>query len=76
MIETVLRIGVCTSKALGYGTLFYQVKIKLSRMYRVWPMPGFDESVLLHPSEFMDKWKNEVSYKVETNAQRGVPGAG
>lgn len=57
MIETIERIGVCKSKNMGYPTLFHRVKIKLSRKYRVWPVPGNDTSLLLDPHEYMDKYE-------------------
>ena len=56
MKEIIERIGVCRSKILNYSTLFHRVKIKLSRKYRVWPIPGKDISVLLDPSEYMGKY--------------------
>lgn len=56
MLETIERIGVCKSIRCCYGTLFHRVKVKLSRKYRVWPIPGDDRSILLDPSEFVDRY--------------------
>jgi hypothetical protein len=63
MKEIVERIGVCQSKQMGAPALFHRVKIKLSRKYRVWPVAGDDRSELLDPSEFTDKYENELSFK-------------
>ena len=57
MTELIERIGICRSKSCGYTTLFRRVKVKLSRKYRVWPMPGVDHSVLMDPSEYVDKYE-------------------
>ena len=61
--ETVERVGVCKSKAFGFPALFQRIKIKLSRMYRAWPVPGDNRSVLLHPSEYMGKYET-LEYQI------------
>ena len=63
LIEIVERIGVCESKGLGYRTLFHRGKVKLSRKYRVWLVPGDSRSMLLDPSEFMDRYETIVDKK-------------
>lgn len=63
MIETIERIGVCRSKALDLPALFHRVKIKLSRKYRVWPVPGDNRFLLLDPSEYMDKYETVKCFK-------------
>lgn len=56
MSETIERIGVCKAKASGAAALFHRVRVKLSRKYRVWPVPGDDRSLLLDPMEYLDRY--------------------
>jgi len=56
VIEAIERVGVCRPKGSGATTLFHRVKVKLSRKYRVWPVPGDDRYVELDPSEYMDRY--------------------
>jgi hypothetical protein len=63
MAETIERIGICDSKAGSGPTLFHRLKIKLSRKYRVWPVPGDDRYTDLDPSEFVDRYREVQSFK-------------
>ena len=57
LTEKVKRIGVCESKTMPQlRTVFHEVTIKLSPKYRVWPCPGDDRSILIDPSEYMDRY--------------------
>jgi hypothetical protein len=67
--ETIERVGVCLSRLTGGAALFHRVKLKLSRKYRVWPVPGDDRSLLLDPTEFTDRYAAVAIYIPE-----GQPG--
>lgn len=54
--ETIERIGVCRAKGTKSAAMFHRLKKRLSRKYRVWPVPGDDRSLLLDPSEFVDRY--------------------
>lgn len=62
MDEKIEKVGVCKSKNCGYSAIFQRVKIHLSRFYRVYPFLGEDKSMLLDPSQYMDKFKTVEYY--------------
>lgn len=63
--ETIERIGVCECRMDKTRTLFHRLKIRLSRKYRVWPVPGNHLSQLMDPSEFMRKYVVIEAFKPE-----------
>lgn len=63
--ETIERIGVCEFRMDKTRTLFHRLKIRLSRKYRVWPVPGNHVSQLMDPSEFMRQYRVVESFKPE-----------
>jgi len=75
LIATVERIGVCRSKGSEATTLFHRVKVKLSRKYRVWPVPGDDRYIELDPSEYLDRYITVQQYQPRSAAhddERGL----
>lgn len=63
--EIIERIGVCECRMDKTRTLFHRLKIRLSRKYRVWPVPGNHLSQLMDPSEFMRKYTVVEAFKPE-----------
>lgn len=63
MMETIERIGVCEHKQHKQRTLFHRVKVKLSRKFRVWPVPGDDRSLLMDPTEFVERFRVVQEFK-------------
>jgi len=43
--------------------MFHRVKVKLSRKYRVWPVPGDDRYIELDPSEYLDRYITVQQYQ-------------
>ena len=50
------RVGICESKNFGYRTVYHRIQVKLSRKYRVWPVPGDSRYQDLDPSEYMNRF--------------------
>ena len=67
MDELIERIGICQSKALGYPALFHTVLINQKRKYRVWPVAGREDSLLLSHSEYTEKYQTVEDYPTEEN---------
>lgn len=43
--------------------MFQRLRVKLSRKYRVYPVPGDDRFIDLDPSQFMDRYATVQSFK-------------
>ena len=76
MQETLERVGLAQIKN-GSGTtvMFHRLKIKLSRKYRIWWVPGDLRSELMDPSEFTAQFCVLQEHKVEPapNIATGKP---
>ena len=59
MNNIVKAVGLCKSKKVVTGTLvmFQEVKIKLSRKYRLYGVPGDDRYLQFDPVEFDNTFK-------------------